>query len=189
MGTLYAPPPGDPFKDHLIAVLCLHDGPRGAAAPVARYSGPRDWQTDAILRKVEALMLPGLPANNISSTSTHYTNSSSDTSEDDSEPTHYPADPLTCLACGHRPLHRFDSAESSGLGALEELRLLNDQVCDVRIQPQGTVLITFCVPVKGEILALKNAVNDMVLLLRTLAAEVTRLASEVGKQGRLGGQV
>ncbi|KAJ7607821.1 hypothetical protein DFH06DRAFT_1018401, partial [Mycena polygramma] len=54
MGTL-APPP-DPFKDHLLAVLSLHDAPRGAASPVPRYSGPRDWQTDAILRKVEGLM-------------------------------------------------------------------------------------------------------------------------------------
>jgi hypothetical protein len=55
MGTL-AVPPGDPFKDHLLAVLSLHDAPRAAAAPVPRYSGPRDWQTDAILRKVEALL-------------------------------------------------------------------------------------------------------------------------------------
>ncbi|KAJ7906169.1 hypothetical protein B0H13DRAFT_2333745 [Mycena leptocephala] len=47
---------GDPFKDHLLAVLSLHDAPRAAAAPVPRYSSPRDWQTDAILRKVEALM-------------------------------------------------------------------------------------------------------------------------------------
>jgi hypothetical protein len=56
MGTL-AVPPGDPFKGHLLAVLSLHDAPRAAAAPVPRYSGPRDWQTDAILRKVEMLIL------------------------------------------------------------------------------------------------------------------------------------
>ncbi|KAJ7800211.1 hypothetical protein B0H13DRAFT_2688436 [Mycena leptocephala] len=39
MGML-AVPPGDPFKDHLLAVLSLHDAPRAAAAPVPRYSGP-----------------------------------------------------------------------------------------------------------------------------------------------------
>ncbi|KAJ7882452.1 hypothetical protein B0H13DRAFT_1890879 [Mycena leptocephala] len=39
MGTL-AVPPGDPFKDHLLAVLSLHDAPRAAAAPVPHYSGP-----------------------------------------------------------------------------------------------------------------------------------------------------
>ncbi|KAJ7040480.1 hypothetical protein C8F04DRAFT_1253784 [Mycena alexandri] len=44
------------FKDHLLAVLSLHDAPRAAAAPIPRYSGPSDWQTDAILRKVEALL-------------------------------------------------------------------------------------------------------------------------------------
>jgi hypothetical protein len=38
MGTL-AVPPSDPFKDHLLAILSLHDAPRAAAAPVPRYSG------------------------------------------------------------------------------------------------------------------------------------------------------
>ncbi|KAF7290756.1 hypothetical protein MIND_01316400 [Mycena indigotica] len=51
-----SPPPGDPFKDHLLAVLSLYDAPAQASIPVPRYHGPRDWQTDAILRKVEALL-------------------------------------------------------------------------------------------------------------------------------------
>jgi hypothetical protein len=55
MGTL-AVPLGDPFKDHLLAVLIPHDAPRAATATVPRYRGPRDWQTDAMLRKVEALL-------------------------------------------------------------------------------------------------------------------------------------
>ncbi|KAJ7929697.1 hypothetical protein B0H13DRAFT_2310334 [Mycena leptocephala] len=55
MGTL-AVPLGDPFKDHLLAVLSPHDAPHAATATVPRYSGPRDWQTDAMLRKVEALL-------------------------------------------------------------------------------------------------------------------------------------
>ncbi|CAG7850778.1 Hybrid signal transduction histidine kinase J [Serendipita indica DSM 11827] len=43
------------------------------------------------------------------------------------------------------------------------------------------------VDAKGEILALKNTVNSMVLRLRNLAAEVTRVTLEVGSQGKLGG--
>ena len=44
------------------------------------------------------------------------------------------------------------------------------------------------VDVKGEILELKNTVNTMVDQLRSFAAEVTRVAREVGTEGRLGGQ-
>ncbi|KAJ7717441.1 hypothetical protein B0H16DRAFT_1700968 [Mycena metata] len=55
MGTLFAQPTNNDvdaaFKDHLLAVLSLHDAPRAAAAPIPRYSGPSDWQTEAILRK------------------------------------------------------------------------------------------------------------------------------------------
>src|SRR5206468_2538790 len=42
--------------------------------------------------------------------------------------------------------------------------------------------------VRGEILELKNAINTMVDQLRSFAAEVTRVAREVGTEGRLGGQ-
>ncbi len=44
------------------------------------------------------------------------------------------------------------------------------------------------VDVKGEVLELKNTVNTMVDQLRSFAAEVTRVAREVGTEGRLGGQ-
>ncbi len=44
------------------------------------------------------------------------------------------------------------------------------------------------VDVRGEILLLKEAINTMVDQLRAFAAEVTRVAREVGTQGRLGGQ-
>ena len=44
------------------------------------------------------------------------------------------------------------------------------------------------VDVKGEILELKNTVNTMVDQLSTFAAEVTRMAREVGTDGKLGGQ-
>src|SRR5262245_10901002 len=44
------------------------------------------------------------------------------------------------------------------------------------------------VDVKGEILELKNTINTMVEQLSTFASEVTRVAREVGTEGKLGGQ-
>jgi HAMP domain-containing protein/signal transduction histidine kinase/CheY-like chemotaxis protein len=44
------------------------------------------------------------------------------------------------------------------------------------------------VDVKGEILELKNTINTMVDQLRGFASEVTRVAREVGSEGKLGGQ-
>ena len=44
------------------------------------------------------------------------------------------------------------------------------------------------VDVKGEILELKNTVNTMVDQLGSFASEVTRVAREVGTEGKLGGQ-
>ncbi len=44
------------------------------------------------------------------------------------------------------------------------------------------------VDVKGEILELKNTINTMVDQLNAFAGEVTRVAREVGTEGRLGGQ-
>ena len=44
------------------------------------------------------------------------------------------------------------------------------------------------VDVRGEILLLKETLNTMVEQLRSFAAEVTRVAREVGTEGRLGGQ-
>ena len=44
------------------------------------------------------------------------------------------------------------------------------------------------VDVKGEILELKNTINTMVDQLNGFASEVTRVAREVGTEGKLGGQ-
>ncbi len=44
------------------------------------------------------------------------------------------------------------------------------------------------VDAKGEVLELKSTVNTMVDQLRSFAAEVTRVAKEVGTEGKLGGQ-
>src|SRR5207249_4231985 len=42
--------------------------------------------------------------------------------------------------------------------------------------------------VRGEILELKNTINTMVDQLSSFASEVTRVAREVGTEGKLGGQ-
>src|SRR5262249_62000946 len=44
------------------------------------------------------------------------------------------------------------------------------------------------VDVRGEILQLKETINTMVDQLNAFAGEVTRVAREVGTEGRLGGQ-
>src|SRR5207244_1330273 len=44
------------------------------------------------------------------------------------------------------------------------------------------------VDLKGEILELKNTINTMVDQLNSFASEVTRVAREVGTEGKLGGQ-
>ncbi len=53
---------------------------------------------------------------------------------------------------------------------------------------QGDLSQKITVDARGEILALKNTVNAMVDQLRTFAAEVTRVARDVGTEGKLGGQ-
>ncbi len=53
---------------------------------------------------------------------------------------------------------------------------------------QGDLSQKITVDVKGEILELKNTINTMVDQLRSFAAEVTRVAREVGTEGKLGGQ-
>jgi HAMP domain-containing protein len=44
------------------------------------------------------------------------------------------------------------------------------------------------VDVRGEILELKNTINTMVDQLNSFSSEVTRVAREVGTEGKLGGQ-
>src|SRR5687767_8677478 len=53
---------------------------------------------------------------------------------------------------------------------------------------RGDLTRKVTVDVKGEILQLKNTVNTMVDQLSSFASEVTRVAREVGTEGRLGGQ-
>ena len=53
---------------------------------------------------------------------------------------------------------------------------------------QGDLTKKITVEAKGEILKLKDTVNIMVDQLNAFAAEVTRVAKEVGTDGKLGGQ-
>ncbi|HEU5181325.1 MAG TPA: response regulator, partial [Candidatus Polarisedimenticolia bacterium] len=53
---------------------------------------------------------------------------------------------------------------------------------------RGDLSRKITVDVRGEILELKNTINTMVDQLNAFAAEVTRVAREVGTEGKLGGQ-
>ena len=62
-------------------------------------------------------------------------------------------------------------------------------IADVTIAvANGDLSKKITVDVRGEILQLKEAINTMVDQLRSFAAEVTRVAREVGTEGKLGGQ-
>jgi len=62
-------------------------------------------------------------------------------------------------------------------------------ITDVTIAvANGDLSRKITVDVRGEILQLKEAINTMVDQLRSFASEVTRVAREVGTDGRLGGQ-
>ena len=62
-------------------------------------------------------------------------------------------------------------------------------IADVTIAvANGDLSKKITVNVRGEILQLKEAINTMVDQLRSFASEVTRVAREVGTEGKLGGQ-
>ncbi|KAJ1919635.1 histidine kinase osmosensor, partial [Mycoemilia scoparia] len=70
---------------------------------------------------------------------------------------------------------------------------LTEQVRDIAIVTKGVARGNFTkkisVPLKGEMADLKDTINTMVDQLGTFADEVTRVAREVGTDGKLGGQV
>ena len=69
---------------------------------------------------------------------------------------------------------------------------LTDQVRNIAVITaavvSGDLSKKITVDAKGEVLALKNTVNTMVDQLGAFAGEVTRVAREVGTEGKLGGQ-
>jgi hypothetical protein len=45
----------DPFKSHLVALLSIYELGPFPGAPIPRYEGPTDWQTETILRSLAAV--------------------------------------------------------------------------------------------------------------------------------------
>src|SRR5690606_2253359 len=74
-------------------------------------------------------------------------------------------------------------------------KMAGNLTCQVRNIAEVTTAVAngglsrkITVDVKGEILELKNTINTMVDQLNSFGSEVTRVAREVGSEGKLGGQ-
>jgi HAMP domain-containing protein/signal transduction histidine kinase/DNA-binding response OmpR family regulator len=78
-----------------------------------------------------------------------------------------------------------DSVNSMASNLTGQVRNIADVTTAVA---KGDLSKKITVPVKGEILELKNTINTMVDQLNSFASEVTRVAREVGTEGKLGGQ-
>jgi HAMP domain-containing protein/signal transduction histidine kinase/CheY-like chemotaxis protein len=78
-----------------------------------------------------------------------------------------------------------DSVNSMAGNLTSQVRNIADVTTAVA---NGDLSKKITVDVKGEILELKDTINTMVDQLRSFASEVTRVAREVGTEGRLGGQ-
>jgi HAMP domain-containing protein/CheY-like chemotaxis protein/signal transduction histidine kinase len=78
-----------------------------------------------------------------------------------------------------------DNVNSMASGLTAQVRNIAEVTTAVA---RGDLSKKITVDVKGEILALKNTINTMVDQLSSFASEVTRVAKEVGTEGKLGGQ-
>ena len=78
-----------------------------------------------------------------------------------------------------------DSVNSMASNLTAQVRNIADVTTAVA---QGNLSKLITVDVKGEILQLKDTINTMVGQLNSFASEVTRVAREVGTEGKLGGQ-
>jgi len=78
-----------------------------------------------------------------------------------------------------------DSVNSMANNLTAQVRNIADVTTAVA---NGDLSKKITVQVKGEILELKNTINVMVDQLNSFASEVTRMAREVGSEGKLGGQ-
>ena len=78
-----------------------------------------------------------------------------------------------------------DSVNSMASNLTGQVRNISEVTIAVA---NGDLSRKITVDVRGEILQLKEAINTMVDQLRSFASEVTRVAREVGTEGRLGGQ-
>src|SRR5207244_158720 len=78
-----------------------------------------------------------------------------------------------------------DSVNSMAANLTDQVRNIAEVTTAVA---NGNLSKKITVDVRGEILELKNTINTMVDQLNSFAAEVTRVAREVGTEGKLGGQ-
>src|SRR2546429_247532 len=78
-----------------------------------------------------------------------------------------------------------DSVNSMGENLTTQVRNIAEVTTAVA---KGDLSRKITVDVRGEILELKNTINTMVDQLGSFASEVTRVAREVGTEGKLGGQ-
>ncbi|MDP2311649.1 MAG: response regulator, partial [Pseudomonadota bacterium] len=78
-----------------------------------------------------------------------------------------------------------DNVNSMAANLTDQVRNIADVTTAVA---NGDLSKKITVDVKGEILQLKNTINTMVDQLNSFASEVTRVAREVGTDGKLGGQ-
>src|SRR5205085_1574576 len=78
-----------------------------------------------------------------------------------------------------------DSVNSMASNLTGQVRNISEVTIAVA---NGDLSRKITVDVRGEILQLKEAINTMVDQLRSFASEVTRVAREVGTEGKLGGQ-
>src|SRR5262249_26095698 len=78
-----------------------------------------------------------------------------------------------------------DSVNSMAKNLTGQVRNIADVTTAVAM---GDLSKQITVDVKGELLELKNATHTMVDQLGSFASEVTRVAREVGSEGKLGGQ-
>ena len=78
-----------------------------------------------------------------------------------------------------------ESVNSMASNLTGQVRNISDVTIAVA---SGDLSKKITVDVRGEILQLKEAINTMVDQLRSFASEVTRVAREVGTDGKLGGQ-
>ncbi|HEX6643374.1 MAG TPA: HAMP domain-containing protein, partial [Gemmatimonadales bacterium] len=78
-----------------------------------------------------------------------------------------------------------DNVNSMGGNLTAQVRNIADVTTAVA---RGELNKKITVDVQGEILELKNTINTMVDQLNSFASEVTRVAREVGTEGKLGGQ-
>ncbi|HTB80743.1 MAG TPA: HAMP domain-containing protein [Opitutaceae bacterium] len=78
-----------------------------------------------------------------------------------------------------------DSVNAMGANLTDQVRNIAEVTTAVA---KGDLSRKITVDVRGEILALKNTINTMVDQLNAFASEVSRVAREVGTEGKLGGQ-